>query len=281
MNMFRSMILLALVVATTGLSAQGRANRDRVQDDFGLPADAWCAQTDRGNRSDRSSCDVREESVGTVQSLDIDTGGNGGIAVRGVSGSTSRLRFRIVAHARSESDAQAIVKDVNISTSGGRVRVQGPRSRDREGWSVDVEVESPHDLPLTLTTSNGGISITDVSGRTRFETVNGGVSLTDVAGDVRGSTVNGGLNVRLDGQQWDGAGLDVETTNGGVKIVVPNGYNADLSAETTNGGLDIDFPITVQGRLNGSNRRIRTTLGSGGPQLHVRTVNGGVSIAKR
>src|SRR4051795_6364967 len=63
MNMFRSIILLALVVATTGLSAQGRANRDRVQDDFGLPADAWCAQTDRGNRSDRSSCDVREESV--------------------------------------------------------------------------------------------------------------------------------------------------------------------------------------------------------------------------
>jgi len=279
--MIRSIILLALVVATTGLSAQGRANRDRVQDNFGLSADAWCAQADRGNRGDRSSCDVREETVGAVQSLDIDTGGNGGITVHGVSGSTSRLRFRIVAHARSESDAQAMVKDVDVSTSGGRVRVRGPRSRDGEGWSVDVEVESPHELPLTLATSNGGISIADVSGRTRFETVNGGVSLTAVAGDVRGSTVNGGLSVRLDGQQWEGAGLDVETTNGGVKLVVPNGYNADLSAETTNGGLDFDFPITVQGRLNGINRRIRTTLGAGGPQLHVRTVNGGVSIATR
>jgi DUF4097 and DUF4098 domain-containing protein YvlB len=146
---------------------------------------------------------------------------------------------------------------------------------------VDVEVESPRDLPLTLTTSNGGISIEEVSGHTRFETVNGGVSLTDISGDVRGRTVNGGLNVRLDGQRWNGAGLDVETTNGGVKIVVPDGYNAELSAETTNGGLDIDFPVTVQGRLSGVNRRIRTTLGSGGPPLQVRTVNGGVSIARR
>jgi len=177
--MVRSMIVMALVAASTGLSAQGRANRDtRSQDDFDRPADSWCAETDRWNRNDRSSCDVREETLGSVPSLDVDTGGNGGIRVRGVSGSTPRLRFRIVAHARSDADAQQLAKDVNISTSGGRVRVTGPRSGDREGWSVDVEVESPRDLPLTLTTSNGGISIEEVSGRTRFETVNGGVSLT-------------------------------------------------------------------------------------------------------
>jgi hypothetical protein len=64
-------------------------------------------------------------------------------------------------------------------------------------------------------------------------------------------------------------------------MTLPQGYNAELAAETTNGGLSIDFPVTVQGQLSGLNRRISTTLGSGGPRLHVRTVNGGVSIAKR
>jgi len=280
--MLRSIIVVALVAAAVGLSAQGR-NRDRdvYLDDFGRPADAWCAEAERWNRNDRSSCDVREENLGGVTALDIDTGGNGGIKVRGVAGSTPRLRYRVVAHARSDADAQDLLKGIEISTGGGHVRVRGPRTDGREGWSVDVELETPPDLPLTLSSTNGGISIQAVSGRTRFETVNGGVLLTDVSGDVRGRTVNGGLDVRLDGQRWDGTGLDVETTNGGVRMRVPDGYNADLTAETTNGGLNVDFPITVQGRISNLNRRISTTLGSGGPRIQVRTVNGGVTIARR
>jgi hypothetical protein len=280
--MVRSMIVMALVATSSGLLAQGRAGRDpRSQDDFGQSSDAWCAQTDRWNRSDRSSCDVREETLRSVQSMDIDPGGNGGIRVRGTSGATPRLRFRIVTHARTADRARQIARDVDISTSGGRVRVRGPRMSNREGWSVDVEVESPRELPLTLTASNGGISIEDVSGRTRFATVNGGVALTNVSGDVRGRTTNGGLSVRLDGTRWEGAGLDVETTNGGVRMVLPDRYDAELTAETTNGGLNIDFPVTVQGRLGALNRRLTTTLGSGGPPLQVRTVNGGVSITRR
>ena len=80
------------------------------------------------------------------------------------------------------------------------------RTTGREGWSVDVEVETPRDLPLTLASTNGGIDIQDVSGRTRFETVNGGVTLSNVSGDMRGRTVNGGLNVRLDGRDQFAAG---------------------------------------------------------------------------
>src|SRR5205085_10949912 len=152
----------------------------------------------------------------------------------------------------------------DVSTGGGRVRVRGPRTDGREGWSVDVELETPPDLPLTLSSTNGGISVQSVSGRTRFETVNGGVALTDVSGDVRGRTVNGGLDVTLDGQRWEGTGLDVETTNGGVRMKLPDGYNAELTAETTYGGLDVDFPITVQDRLSTFIQQIALLLCSGG-----------------
>jgi len=278
--MVRSILVMVLVAASAGLSAQSRGSRD-TRDDFGRSADAWCAEAVRSNRGDRSACDVREESLGAVSSLEVDTGGNGGISVRGTDAATSRVRFRIVTHGRSTADAENLSKQIEIATTGGRVRARGPRMGDGQGWSVDVELEAPRDLPLTLTTANGGISIERVSGRTRFETANGGVSLSDVSGDVRGSTVNGGVTVRLDGQRWNGAGLDVETTNGGIRMTLPDGYNANLSAETTNGGLDIDFPVTVQGRLSAVNRRITTTLGSGGPPIHVRTVNGGVSIIRR
>jgi DUF4097 and DUF4098 domain-containing protein YvlB len=277
--MVRSLMVAVLVASTAAVSAQGRSSRSSR--DFGLSADAWCAQADRWNRNDRFECDVREQSLGNVSSLDVDTGGNGGIRVRGVSGSGTRVRYRIVAHARSESDARRLLGDIDVETSGGRIRARGPRTSGGQGWTVDVEVEAPHDLPLTLETNNGGISIEDVSGRTRFSTTNGGVSLTDVAGDVRGSTVNGGVSVDLEGRRWDGTGLEVQTTNGGVRMLLPDGYNAELLAETTNGGMSIDFPITIQGRISNLNRRIATTIGSGGPRIHVRTVNGGVTIARR
>ena len=86
----------------------------------------------------------------------------------------------------------------------------------------------PRNSNLDLTTLNGGIRITDVSGDISFRATNGGVSLDGLSGDVSGSTTNGGLNVELTGDEWDGAGMDVRTTNGGVKINVPDGYSARL-----------------------------------------------------
>lgn len=283
MMLFRTAVVAILVLGSVGLSAQGRrgARPERSFDTFSQSADAWCRDADRGRNRYETSCDVREESLRSVSSLDVDSGGNGGIRVRGTSGSTTRVRFRVVGNARDERDARELVREVRISTDGGRIRVSGPQSRRDEWWNVDVEIEAPRDLPLTLTTRNGGIALDGVSGRTRFDTTNGGVSLQDVSGDVRGRTVNGGLNISLEGNRWRGEGLDVETTNGGVRMELPAGYNAELHTETHNGGIDIDFPITVRGRVSDLRRRIDATIGSGGAPLSVRTVNGGVRIARR
>jgi DUF4097 and DUF4098 domain-containing protein YvlB len=106
------------------------------------------------------------------------------------------------------------------------------------------------------------------------------VRLQDVGGRVNGETRNGGLNVTLNGSKWDGEGLDVQTSNGGVDLRIPDDYNAELETRTVNGGLRIDFPITVQGELT-SRRGLSTTLGSGGPLIRARTTNGGVTIRRR
>lgn len=104
--------------------------------------------------------------------------------------------------------------------------------------------------------------------------------LSDIGGSVRGRTRNGGVTVALAGQRWDGDGLDVETTNGGVTLSIPDGYNADLETRTVNGSFRTDYPITIQGELN-SRRGISTTLGSGGAPVRVRTTNGGLRINRR
>jgi DUF4097 and DUF4098 domain-containing protein YvlB len=97
---------------------------------------------------------------------------------------------------------------------------------------------------------------------------------------VNGSTRNGGLTVTLGGDRWDGEGIDVQTSNGGVTLAVPEGYNAQLETRTVNGGFRSDIPLTIQGELS-TRRGISTQLGSGGPTVSVRTTNGGVKISRR
>src|SRR6185295_15476899 len=110
---------------------------------------------------------------------------------------------------------------------------------------------------LDLTSMNGGISVSDVGGTIRLETLNGGLSLDSLSGDVRGRTTNGGVSARLAGRSWDGSGLDLATTNGGVSLTIPEDFDAHVETGTVNGHLDVDLPVTVRGRVD---RRLSVDL---------------------
>jgi hypothetical protein len=274
--MLRAISVTTVLVAAmaTVLLGQGR-NRD-----FGMTADMTCDDV-RDSRRD-VFCEIREETLsGSV--LNVDASPNGGIRVRGWDRGETLVRARVVAYARSDADARALASEVRVTTSGGRVRADGPdNNRRNENWAVSFDVQVPQNAQLDLTTVNGGITIYDFSGTARFQARNGGVSLAEVGGDIRGETVNGGVSVELSGERWNGAGLDVETRNGGVRMLVPSNYSAQLETGTVNGGLRIDFPVTVQGLIGGRRvRNINTTLGSGGPRIRAITTNGGVSIVRR
>jgi hypothetical protein len=243
-------------------------------------ADDPCRDRDRGRDEDYRHCEVREESM-AAGPLTVDAGTNGGIRIEGWDQNSIRVQAVIQTHARDENRAREIASNVQLLVGNGRVSASGPDSMGRrEGWSVSYRINVPRKNDLDLKANNGGITIAGVSGDIRFDTNNGGVRLSDLGGMVRGETHNGGLNVALSGRQWDGQGIDVETTNGGVTLEIPEGYNAQLETRTVNGGFKIDFPVTVQGELS-MNRGITTTLGSGGAPVRVRTTNGGLRINRR
>jgi hypothetical protein len=220
-------------------------------------------------------CEVRESP------LNVDAGQNGGVTVDAWDRNEIRVRAIVRGHARSsEARARDIANQVQVQAGGGRVYATGPDLERREWWSVSYRINVPRRNDLDLSATNGGITINGVTGTLRFDTTNGGVRLNEVGGRVNGQTRNGGLNITLSGDRWDGDGLDVETSNGGVNLAIPDGYNAELETRTVNGGLRIDFPVTVQGELT-SRRGISTTLGAGGPLVRVRTTNGGVRINRR
>jgi hypothetical protein len=259
--------LVAIVAAVQPADAQVRWERSD---------EGWCDE-DRGGRDSDRYCEVLTSSLRATDGLSIDGGQNGGVNVTGWSEAGIEVRAKVWANARSEARAEELARAVEISVDGGRIRAEGPDTGRRESWGVSYELRVPRSTDLDIETHNGGVSVEGVRGDIRFDALNGGVRLTGVAGDVRGRTTNGGLHIELDGEHWTGEGLDVETTNGGVRLHVPRDYSAELVTGTVNGGLDIDFPVTVQGRLRGE---LRTTLGEGGPMIRAVTTSGGVRVLR-
>jgi hypothetical protein len=233
---------------------------------------------DRGGSDRPSHCEIREFQVPLAgSSLTVDASPNGGIAIQGWDRNEIQVRAKVTANAETQQEADALAADVRVVAQGGRIHSEGRRV-NHGGWSVSFEVSVPAKHALTLSTTNGGVSIKDVQGQIAFETTNGGVTLTNVNGDVRGHTQNGGVRVQLSGDAWIGQGLDVGTHNGGIQLAAPESYSAHLDVGTTNGGLRCDFPVTVQGDLG---RELSADIGRGGAVVKLRTVNGGVSVVRK
>jgi DUF4097 and DUF4098 domain-containing protein YvlB len=241
-----------------------------------VSGDGWCNDGDGGWDRARH-CEVREVTWSPGGRVSVDAAPNGGIEVTAGEGNEVRLQAKVTAVASTEEAARRLASEVRIATSG-TISATGPDTGRREWWSVSYRLTVPARTDLDLRSHNGGIVLTGVRGRTEFETTNGGVKVRDAGGSLRGRTTNGGVKVALSGSQWDGEGLDVVTTNGGVVLEVPEGYNAHLETGTVNGGVEMDFPVRVQGRLG---RKLSTDLGSGGPTVRASTTNGGVVIKRR
>jgi hypothetical protein len=258
-----------------GLFATGAAAQ--VQD-----AQEWlerCRQGEArwGNARERV-CEVREVTLAADgRMLTVDGRQNGGITVQAWDRNEIRVQALITAHAATAQQARAHAEAISVRTDDHTVRAEGPAAGDNEGWSVSYRVWVPNQTDLQLRARNGGLSVENVSGRIELETTNGGIRLSQVGGDVQGRTVNGGVTVRLAGQRWQGGGLDLRTTNGGVNLHVPQGYSAQLETGTVNGRINTDIPVTVQGD---SRRTLSTQLGEGGAPIRVRTTNGSVRIQR-
>ena len=268
--LLRNTPTFALALAAVALTASAASAQQT--------ADEWLEHCRRDSGSRVSHCEVRETTVASTGSFTVNARPNGGIRVEGWDRPDVLVRARIQATADTQAEAQRIANEIAIEIAAGRARSDGPRTSGRgQGWSVSFDVFAPRSTNLEAETTNGSISVTDLNSRVDVRTTNGGISLARVGGDVRGRTTNGGLDVTLAGDSWNGSGLDLHTTNGGVTVNLPANYSARLTAETVNGGMSTDFPVTLQGRIG---RRLEAELGRGGAPIRVVTTNGPVRLRR-
>jgi DUF4097 and DUF4098 domain-containing protein YvlB len=212
---------------------------------------------------------------------------NGGIKATGSSGGQVKVsalkkgkdddpadvRIEVVEHSGGVTIC-AVYPDANgkknecAPGSGGRL------SSKNNDVSVSFTVQVPAGVRFIGTTVNGEIEAGNLEADVVATTVNGGVKVS-TSGLVKATTVNGSIHASMGRSDWNGK-LSFNTVNGSITVSLPPGVNTEVSAATVNGSMNTDFPLTIKGRF--SMKNMHGTIGSGGRELEMETVNGSIRL---
>ena len=147
---------------------------------------------------------------------------------------------------------------------------------DDDDVTVDFTVEVPAGVRFEGSTVNGGVEATGLTSEADVTTVNGDVELA-TSGYGSATTVNGSVRLRIGQNNWTGQ-LAAKTVNGSVTVEMPTPTDLEVTAGTLNGSVSSDFPIVMQGKM--SPQKLRGTIGKGGRQLRMESVNGDINLRK-
>src|SRR5262245_21204854 len=139
---------------------------------------------------------------------------------------------------------------------------------------VDFRVLVPKGIDFVGRTVNGEVSAEKMPASAQVYTVNGSIRAS-AAGTVEAETVNGSIIAAMGSTTWKD-GLEFSTVNGSITLQLPPKFDADLSVATLNGEIDTDFPFQVTGKIR--RNKLVGTVGKGGPDLSLETVNGDIRL---
>ena len=129
---------------------------------------------------------------------------------------------------------------------------------------------------MVLESTNGNISVSNVNGSISCETVNGNITAVENKGVVLLTTTNG--NIKTDLYSLPSDGININSVNGSINIAIKDGLAGNLQAETVHGKVNVtDLNIK---EIESTKIFYRGTLGTGGPDIKIETVNGNISIGK-
>jgi hypothetical protein len=228
--------------------------------------------------------------VAAGQSIEI-KGVNGGIIAEPAAGNqvevvaTKKARrsdpvavnIRVVPHAKGVTICAVYPNDPsdqpNTCEPGDARDHSHVRNND---VSVNFVVRVPSGVQFIGRTINGEIRATSLTGNVDSRTVNGSINIS-TSGYAQANTVNGEITARMGSANWSDS-LEFKTVNGGIDLDLPGVLSTQIEAETFNGSIDSDFPLTVSGRV--SRKHVSGTIGGGGRELLLKTLNGSIHLKR-
>ena len=194
-------------------------------------------------------------------------------------GDPDYVRFEVKKFGTNDEDVLICAlwgENSSCDDRGYRSRSDG-RRRDNEVF-VEFRVRVPKGVKVAAFSTNGEVRVDGVDSEVDAGTVNGAVLVRSSGGPVNANTVNGSVRATM-GRFAMNTDLSFSSVNGTVIAEFSDDLNADVELSTVNGRFLTDFPVTISGRIDP--RRLRATLGKGGPRVRLTTVNGNVELRKR
>jgi len=200
---------------------------------------------------------------------------------RTLRGDPEYVRFEVQKFGASDEDVLvcALWGDESTCNEDG-YRSRGDRDRGSRTNNVRVSfvVRVPRGVKVAAHGVNGEVRVEGVNSEVDAGSVNGSVFVSTAGGPVNANTVNGTVRASL-GKFEFRHDLRFSSVNGTVIAEFSDDLNADVDLSTVNGRFLTDFPVTISGRIDP--RRLRASIGKGGPRIRLSTVNGNVELRKR
>lgn len=198
---------------------------------------------------------------------------------------------RVEGWERDEVEVRAVKTSISDPRDADRVKIEvssapgavAVHTRYPQGTGVEVAVEYVVHVPYrvllgSVETVNGSVVVRGVEGGGDLRSVNGDVQVLDSSGRFSAKTTNGNLRLQLR-ELVDGDPMNIETVNGSVVLGLPSDAHADLKILSMNGDFSSELPVTsTTGSPAARAFRARLGRGTGGGQISVRTVNGGIRL---
>jgi putative adhesin len=183
----------------------------------------------------------------------------------------------IIAKALTDAGAKDVLARGRIqeTTSPAVVKIETVMPRPNPGsYEVRYTIKVPAGVEAQVSTTNGSVKATGLTGKLKASAVNGPIELSDMAGALDAASVNGPVSAKLTNVTGP---VRLETTNGRLTLEIPKASRANLTARVVNGSLNVSgFPVQEQ---RGTRvRNLETVLNGGGPPIDLRTTNGRITI---
>jgi hypothetical protein len=180
--------------------------------------------------------------------------------------------------------------DVRADEDNNMVRISTSEQNKLIGLTIKVPQNTARIDVGTI--NDGGVTVSDVSGKIEIHNVNGGITATGISGSVVANTVNGDVIVKFKSVDASAA-MGFSNLNGKIDVTLPADTKADFKLKCQRGEMFTDFDIDVdktRPKVETKNEDhfhqikiddwVLGKINGGGPQLVMESQFGSIYIRK-
>jgi len=194
-----------------------------------------------------------------IKNIFAETSG-GSISVTGVEAGQAKIEVYVRPNNSKENslseqeirDRMAAEYELTISASNNKLTaIAKPKDKNmnwKKALNFSFKIFVPRNVSVDLSTSGGGIALTNLSGKLEFTTSGGSLNLDEVSGKIKGRTSGGSIDIEDSKEDIDlatsGGSIRARKCDGKLKLETSGGsvtlsdLKGDIKANTSGGSVN-------------------------------------------